>query len=124
MKLFTVEEANSLIPHVRPKLLRIQTLYGTIGSLRDAASAAAAASSAGGGMEGGSDYVKTLYEIGKLMTELAETGIELKDHARGLIDFPCLRSGRVVYLCWQLGEGDEIEWWHEVEAGFAGRQPL
>ena len=49
---------------------------------------------------------------------------ELKDYGRGLIDFPSLREGRVVLLCWQMGEGDQLEWWHEVEAGFAGRQPL
>ena len=124
MKLFTVEEANELLPTLRPKLLRIKHLYEIIGSLREAATAAAAAAAAGGGMEGGSRYVKTLYEVGKLMTELAETGVELKDHDRGLIDFPSLRNGRVVLLCWQLDEGDEILWWHDVEAGFAGRQPL
>jgi len=124
MKLFTVEEANALIPTLRPKLLRIKHLYEIIGSLRDAAAAAAAAAAAGGGMEGGSRYVRTLYEVGKLMTELAESGIELKDQDRGLIDFPSLRNGRVVLLCWQLDEGDEILWWHDVEAGFAGRQPL
>ena len=124
MKLFTVEEANALVPVLRPKLQRIKHLYEVIGSLREAASAAAAASAAGGGMQGGSQYVKTLYQTGKLMTELAETGVELKDHGRGLIDFPSLRNGRVVLLCWQLDEGDEVLWWHDVEAGFAGRQPL
>jgi hypothetical protein len=124
MKLFTVEEANALLPVLRPKLQRIKHLYEVIGSLREAASAAAAASAAGGGMEGGSLYVKTLYEVGKLMTELGEAGVELKDHSRGLIDFPSLRNGRVVLLCWQLDEGDEVLWWHDVEAGFAGRQPL
>jgi hypothetical protein len=124
MKLFTVEEANALLPTLRPKLLRIKHLYEVIGTLREAATAAAAASAAGGGMEGGSRYVKTLYEIGKLMTGLSETGVELKDHGRGLIDFPSVRNGRVVLLCWQLDEGDEVLWWHDVEAGFAGRQPL
>ena len=124
MKLFTVEEANALIPVLRPKLQRIKHLYEVIGLLREAASAAAAASAAGGGMAGGSRYVKTLYEVGKLMTELGEAGVELKDHSRGLIDFPNLRNGRVVLLCWQLDEGDEVLWWHDVEAGFAGRQPL
>jgi hypothetical protein len=75
-------------------------------------------------MAGGSAYVKTLYEIGKLTTELHELGVQLKDYSRGLIDFPSMKNGRVVLLCWQLGEGDRIEWWHEVEDGFAGRKPL
>ncbi|HUX86133.1 MAG TPA: DUF2203 family protein [Chloroflexota bacterium] len=41
----------------------------------------------------------------------------------GLVDFPAERDGRVVYLCWRRGE-DQIHYWHELDAGFAGRQPL
>ena len=124
MKLFTVEEANELIPSVQKRLVSIQKLYERLGTLREPAKAAASASEFGGGMEGGSHYVKALYEIGKHTTDLHEMGIQLKDYSRGLIDFPSMRDGRVVLLCWQLGEPDEIEWWHEVEGGFAGRKPL
>jgi hypothetical protein len=124
MKLFTVDEANALLPEVRSKLERIRHLYANVEVYREAAKAAAGASAFGGGMEGGSRYVKALYNIGKVTTELNELGVQLKDYSRGLIDFPCRRGGRVVLLCWQLGEPDEIEWWHELEAGFAGRQPL
>ena len=124
MKLFTLDEANDLLPEIIPKLQSIQTLYAEIESLRDDARLAAGASEFGGGMEGGTGYVNTLYKIGKLTTELHQLGIELKDYTRGLIDFPSMRGDRIVLLCWQLGEGDQIEWWHEPEAGFAGRQPL
>jgi hypothetical protein len=124
MKLFTIEEANQMIPAARKQLEKIKRLYASVGGLRDSARAAAAASEFGGGMEGGSDYVRALYEIGKITTEIHNSGIQLKDYERGLIDFPSLRDGRIVLLCWQLGEADEIEWWHEMEAGFAGRQPL
>jgi hypothetical protein len=124
MKLFSVAEANSLIPRVREIVARIQKLYATLGEYREAAKEAAIASEYGGGMEGGTTYVKTLYEIGKMTTELHEMGVQLKDYTRGLVDFPSMREDRVVLLCWQLGEGDEIEWWHDVEAGFAGRRPL
>ncbi len=124
MKLFTVPEANSLLPEIAPKLESIRGLYVTIESLRSDARAAAGASNFGGGMAGGTGYVNTLYKVGKLTTELYELGVELKDHTRGLIDFPCMRGDRVVLLCWHLGEGDEIEWWHETDTGFAGRQPL
>lgn len=124
MKTFTLDEANDLLPVVRQKLERIQRLYSRLGDFRESAKAAAIASEFGGGMEGGPAYVKALYEVGKLTTELHDLGVQLKDYSRGLIDFPSLRDGRVVLLCWQLGEGDEIAWWHEVEAGFAGRQPL
>jgi len=61
---------------------------------------------------------------GRKITELEALGVQLKDFERGLVDFPSLRDGRVVLLCWQLGEGDELEWWHDVDAGFAGRTPL
>lgn len=124
MKVFTVEEANALIPKLRPMLESIRDHYTEINGLRDEARAAAGASDFGGGMAGGTGYVNALYRVGKLTTEIHELGVEMKDYERGLIDFPSMRSDRVVLLCWQLGEGDEIGWWHEPEAGFAGRQPL
>ena len=124
MKLFTLDEANALLPIVAPKLEAIQRLYARVDVLREDARAAAAASQFGGGMSGGTSYVNMLYMIGKLTTEIAELGVEMKDYSRGLIDFPHIRKERVVLLCWQLGEGDEIGWWHETDAGFAGRQPL
>ena len=124
MKLFTLSEANSLLPSIIPKLVEIQRLYAAINALRDSSRAAASASHFGGGMEGGTGYVNTLYKVGELTTEVAEIGVELKDYTRGLIDFPSMRSGRIVYLCWQIGDADEIEWWHETDAGFAGRQRI
>ena len=57
------------------------------------------------------------------IAKLAEWNIQLKDLATGLIDFPALREGRTVFLCWQLGES-EIAYWHETDTGYAGRQPL
>ncbi|HEV7701306.1 MAG TPA: DUF2203 domain-containing protein [Pyrinomonadaceae bacterium] len=124
MKLFTIDEANALVSIVAPKLESIQRLYARIDLMRDDARAAAAASGSGGGMQGGTSYVNTLYRIGKLTTEIYEEGVEIKDPSRGLIDFPHMRNGRVVLLCWHLGEAEEIAWWHETDAGFAGRQPL
>ena len=124
MKTFSVEEANELLPQVRVTLERIQRLYTRLAELREPAKEAAGASEFGGGMQGGAAYVKTLYEIGKLTTELHKLGVQLKDYSRGLVDFPCVREDRIVLLCWQIGEGDRIEWWHEIEAGFAGRRPL
>jgi len=59
----------------------------------------------------------------ELERELAELGVELKDYFTGLVDFPSLMHGRVVYLCWRLGE-PEVGHWHDLEAGFAGRQKL
>lgn len=124
MKIFTVHEANELLPIIVPKLKALKKHYALINSMRDSAKAAAVASEFGGGMEGGSNYVQNLYEIGRITTELNDLGIQLKDYTRGLIDFPSIREGRVVLLCWQLGENEQIEWWHEQDGGFAGRKPL
>ena len=107
MKLFTLDEANAMLPVLRTKLMRIQKLYAEVGEMREHAKAAASASEFGGGMEGGADY-----------------GVQLKDDTRGLIDFPARRGDRIVLLCWQLDDGEQIEWWHDTDAGFAGRQPL
>jgi hypothetical protein len=61
-------------------------------------------------------------EIEALLREIADLGIEVKDPMRGLIDFRTRMRGREVYLCWQLGEGDHIAFWHDLETGFAGRK--
>jgi hypothetical protein len=55
--------------------------------------------------------------------ELASLGVAFKDYVQGLVDFPAEREGRPVYLCWRLGE-PAVEFWHEIDAGYAGRQPL
>jgi hypothetical protein len=86
--------------------------------------AAEGAESGGGGISNGVAYATNLIKLSNLVSELETIGVQLKDFGRGLIDFPSLRDGRVVLLCWQLGEGDRLEWWHDVDAGFAGRTPL
>ena len=75
-------------------------------------------------MSYGHAYAQALTELTTTIGELEALGVQLKDFERGLVDFPSLRDGRVVLLCWQMGEGDELEWWHDVDAGFAGRTPL
>ena len=125
MKLFTVKEANALLPTVRGIVRRIQRAYGRVSAAQEQARlAAAGAAQGGGGMAGGGQYVLALSSLAEAAGELEELGVQLKDYTRGLIDFPAMRDGRVVLLCWQMGEGDELEWWHDLEAGFAGRQPL
>lgn len=125
MKLFTVEEANELLPQIIPKLEKMKLMYANVALLNKSVKAAAAAAElGGGGMKSGSSYVKSLYEIGKITTEINDLGIQLKDYTRGLIDFPTMRGGHLVLLCWQLGEEAEIQFWHEIEGGFDGRKPL
>jgi hypothetical protein len=125
MKLFTVEEANALLPSVREMLRTIQQSRRRLSRFRKAAKKAAdAAERGGGGIVRGVEYAELLTQFTEEMLELESLGVQLKDFERGLVDFPSLREGRVVLLCWQLGEGDELEWWHDIEAGFAGRTPL
>jgi hypothetical protein len=67
--------------------------------------------------------MRAMAELRAKAAELDELGVELKDPDTGLIDFRARRQGRIVYLCWRLGE-ERIEWWHELDTGFAGRQRL
>ena len=125
MKLFSVEEANELLPTVSRIVQRIRRAHRRVASFRNSAqSAAASAESGGGGVHGGAEYAAALMQMTLYTNQLQAYGVQLKDYERGLIDFPSLREGRVVLLCWQLGEGDKVQWWHETDAGFAGRQPL
>ena len=125
MKLFTIQEANALLPTVRLILAKILRAQRRLAEYRDQArKAAEAAEQGGGGIEDGVAYALVLTEMTSQMSELDTLGVQLKDFERGLVDFPSLRDGRVVLLCWQMGEGDELEWWHDVDAGFAGRTPL
>ena len=125
MKLFTVEEANSLLPSVRPIVKSIQRSHRRLLSYQTIAKRAAeGAESGGGGTAQGSRYARLMIELSMAAGQLESLGVQLKDYANGLIDFPSMRDGRVVLLCWKADEGDRVEWWHDVEAGFAGRQPL
>jgi len=125
MKIFTVEEANALLPTVRNILAKVQRAHKQLFRYREAAKKAAdGAERGGGGLVDGLRYANLLIGLTALMAELESLGVQLKDFDRGLVDFPSLRDGRVVLLCWQIGDGDELEWWHDVDAGFAGRTPL
>ena len=68
-------------------------------------------------------WVRTMARIKDVLVEFEEREIEIKDVDRGLIDFPALRAGREVFLCWEMGEED-IEFWHELDAGYRGRERL
>ena len=125
MKLFTIQEANALLPSVRTIVRKIQHAHRQVTRHRDEARIASeSAEKGGGGVSAGLVYAKALTDLTDEIARLDILGIQLKDFERGLVDFPSLRDGRVVLLCWQMGEGDELEWWHDVDAGFAGRTPL
>jgi hypothetical protein len=125
MKLFTVEEANALLPSVRGILQKLQRTRRRLAAYHpEAKLAAEGAEQGGGGMSRGVQYAVVLTHFTEEMSALEALGVQLKDFDRGLVDFPSLRDGRVVLLCWQLGEGDELKWWHDMDTGFGGRTPL
>jgi hypothetical protein len=122
-KLFTVEEANALLP-------KLQELLDDLALHRDALREKAPhlepilrAASADGGGRVGSEYGVEAYKLYLAIGRIQELGVLLKDLDMGLLDFPHEREGRVVFLCWHPPE-ERVEYWHEIEAGYSGRQPL
>ena len=112
---YSLEEANAALPRVVELLETLRSASERLGD-REAREALGESAPGNGGGEPG----RTVSEG---FLALREREIVLRDLGRGLVDFPSLREGREVYLCWEEGE-DEIAFWHEPDAGFAGRRPL
>ena len=119
---FTVEEANGLLAQVEPALRKLREARDRLTDTEAHEALSGAAPGNGGGGRG-REVGEAFLEVRRLLAGLLELGIVVRDVDRGLIDFPAVRDGREVYLCWQLDE-DEVGWWHDLEAGFGGRQPL
>ena len=130
MRHFTPDEANAELVAVRPLVERM------VGQRQAHVDALARQEELEGHIRGNgggippAELAETAAEVERVARELAKTiddivahGAEIKDLDEGLIDFPALRHGETVLLCWKLGE-DEIRYWHTVEEGFAGRQEL
>jgi hypothetical protein len=119
---FTAGEANAILPTLEPLLERLRAAKSelTDEELHDALGEAAPAN---GGGEPGRKVGVAFLEVRRLLLALADAGVVVKDIDRGLVDFPALRDGREVFLCWQMGE-DEVAHWHELETGYGGRRPL
>lgn len=80
-------------------------------------------SAGNGGNKALSRMVQDFERLDALIHQILDTGVQVKDINSGLLDFSAMRDGREVYLCWKYGE-DDIAFWHEVDAGFAGRQSI
>ena len=119
---YSLAEASALLPEVAELIERMRSARDRLGDAEARAALAAAGGSNGGG-RAGRTVSEGFLELREAMIWLREREIVLRDLDRGLVDFPALRDGSEIYLCWQEGE-DEIAFWHEPEAGFAGRRPL
>ena len=116
-------EAESLLPRLRLLLTRIIEEWNHIRELNPEVQKARDKAPFDGYSKVGVEYVESVSHLVSLIHQIKDMGVLLKDADKGLCDFPYMRHGRVVYLCWQLGE-DTIGYWHDIETGFAGREPL
>jgi hypothetical protein len=121
---YTLEQANAVRGWVAERVGWIRDARARLVALGEkAADAVAALDPQRGGSYPGRVVAAPLVELSRALGELEAVDVVLRDIDRGLIDFPAIRDGEEVYLCWLLDE-DEIAFWHEPDAGFAGRQPL
>jgi hypothetical protein len=120
---FTVSEANHLIPQLHTRFTSIQQAKAILLQTKQEIQKASAQAQYGGGSSVGHLYISGLQQVSANLQAIHELGVLVKDVDIGLCDFPHLRDGRVVYLCWKLGE-DEVRWWHETTTGYKDRCPL
>ena len=119
---FTREEANAFLPRVEPLLRKLRDARDRLTDA-EAHELLADAAPANGGGEAGRQVGDAFLEVRDLLAEIQDLGIVIRDIDRGLIDFPAILEDAEVYLCWQLDE-PEVGFWHDLESGFGGRQPL
>ena len=119
---YTVAEANAALGWVQERVDRLRAAREGLGD-EEAREALSEAAPANGGGEPGKVVSAAFLQLRDALHELQTMEIVLRDLERGLVDFPSMREGEEVYLCWEEGE-DEIAWWHDPESGYAGRQPL
>ena len=124
--LFSLADANALLPRLREILTAIQQSVDAIERTQETAVGSQLklrrnGHSASGQAGPGEDEARQVIQA--RLRELDELGVELKDPRTGLVDFRSERDGEVVYLCWKLDE-PAVGWWHPLDSGFAGRRRL
>jgi len=123
-KYFSVEEANIIVAEISPVVQDLVTLKKNIElNIPELKPVMSKIKSNGGGNKKLSEHLESINKMEELVATLNDTGCIFKDINIGLIDFPHMKDGREVYLCWKLGE-KKVEFWHEIDAGYAGRKPI
>jgi hypothetical protein len=131
MKIFTLDEAQSMLPVVESLLKRAIESKQAAEEIDAELSAVAHRIHLSGGMSINigkiaarrSEMEQCIQRARETVAEIDEIGVQLKDLDSGLLDFPCRMEDEVVLLCWKSGEA-AIEHWHTMESGFQGRQPI
>lgn len=121
-KHYTIEEARSLLPSIRTWLETISSLQERMSKIDLRLTNLGSTGNDVGGDTVNSS-VKLRADLLSVIQEFAARGIQIKDLERGLIDFPALKNGKEIFLCWEKDEED-IQYWHDLDAGFPGREPL
>ena len=120
---FTVMEANKAIPRIAKLIEDLREKLGWLNSHRQPVSYVVEQYKIVNESPVNADYFKALLRVRRDLKEIHDSGAQVKDIQSGLVDFPSRLFGKDVLLCWKMGE-DEIRFWHDLESGFSGRQPL
>ena len=130
MRTFTPDEANALLAELRPLVERLVDRKHRLDEAEEGRRGLLARIGANGGDITPSDVAEVTQRVereaeavGALVADIQTHGVQIKDLDVGLLDFPWMRDGEVVLLCWRLGE-EEIGYWHGMDEGYAGRKPL
>ena len=127
MRYYDLDAANARISELRPVLEALRDDRDDVAESQRQLSrfrATNGSSDHAAELERREDHVREVVQrMTQSVAQIEAWGVTLRDISSGLIDFPALAMGRPIWLCWRLGEGD-IDWWHELEAGIAGRRPL
>ena len=122
-RLYTVAEANALLPQVRTMVQKMLTARTQILHLQPELWPAVEAAAFNGGSKTVSEASRFIVEIQNAIYALQSLNILVKDLNTGLVDFPAERDGRLVFLCWQYDE-PSVQFWHDIDSGFGGRQRI
>ncbi|MDQ3963398.1 MAG: DUF2203 domain-containing protein [Actinomycetota bacterium] len=119
-KLYSVADANALLPHLAPTLVELREKFEEAVQIREKVAGIATTN---GWSPTREDWSKTLARVAELMERIQEWEIQLRDVSTGLVDFPTVIGGDPAWLCWRLGE-EEVAYWHPTNEGFDSRRPL
>ncbi len=120
---YTLSEARAALPQVKAFMAKIQQARQAILKLRPTAWPAIQQAATNGGSHAAGEMALHVMRLEDGVRGILAMGIFIKDLDHGIIDFLGMRDGREVLLCWRYGEAD-IDYWHDVNAGFAGRQEI
>jgi hypothetical protein len=120
---FTVEKANRSLVLIRRVIADVIIDYQQMLDLQEIVESACACGQGDHIGRYRDDLAETVGRLQRCLEELNELGVEIRDWGLGVVDFPAMADGREVYLCWQFGE-PSVLFWHEINAGDAGRQPI